>query len=576
VLTSVYREKRARALLAAGALRARELAREWLRGKPLDAEGKEALRHTLAALARRGAGEDLPKLELVTVPLFGVARGPSGKAQGLPEQTTQWHASRAKGKLELFDRVEDCGNDRRVLTMVCRGCSYTPPDVIPIGCSSQYFCPNCQARIAKRFQKDFMPKRVGLRSWVERAGLCERRNRKRIKGGRFGERLITFTLPHWGGVLERIETLRETWPVFKRSFDETVGPRLSQIKSGIFTVDDARFDRKTGELQVFRKKGEKKADEGKRKELTYWDLVQHFRVFEWTIGGDELGNPHFHWWVFSQYLDQLELQKLWTLAFCKVTGHRFIEGDPNAADLGERYATVARLRDDGTHADPTPGPSVDVRTAEQVERDGTTIEKELIKYLTKTWEVGDAGDVSRVSPEVFAKVYEALDGTRRRQSSAGFSRWALAKFDVCPKCGHDSERGHWAHIAIELNRKERERWALHSPEHGEPPRPVAIGPPRSIADREAQHWAAYELARTQGWPEAQVWFVELLGAELRAAREGLEEAAREAQREQDWLNSTELRLVQARWNNGAPLELGEQEGDELARRWRRWRSRRGQ
>jgi hypothetical protein len=75
------------------------------------------------------------------------------------------------------------------------------------------------------------------------------------------------------------------------------------------------------------------------------------------------------------------------------------------------------------------------------------IANELVKYLTKDWQVSSDG-VKRVSPEVFAEVYAKLDGSRLRQSSQGLAHWAVPKDKSCPCCAFHSEREHWARVFI--------------------------------------------------------------------------------------------------------------------------------
>ncbi|HEY2404620.1 MAG TPA: hypothetical protein VGI10_01385, partial [Polyangiaceae bacterium] len=113
---------------------------------------------------------------------------------GAPELGSRWHLSRAEGRRELFERVDRCGTDGgHQITLVCKGCK-TPID-IEVGCNSHWFCPSCRARTADKFRADFERKRLGLVTAATRAGLTRRRQKK---SERWGERLLTVTLPHDG------------------------------------------------------------------------------------------------------------------------------------------------------------------------------------------------------------------------------------------------------------------------------------------------------------------------------------------------------------------------------------------
>lgn len=317
-------------------------------------------------------------------------------------RSTQWHASRAKNKRELFQRVAKCGTDEGTkVTIVCRDCKTKTE--IDVGCGSRWFCPKCRVETVKKFRGDFERKRLGLLTTATRAGLTRRRQER---SKRWGERMLTLTLPHVGNAAERIDTLCDTWNRFFRLLRDRLRPHL-QDPSGI-TVDELpRASSPNGVRQR------------EELELSLWDLFTYLRVLEWTPGADGDGHPHFHVWMFSRYIDRHLVLGLWQRAYYEVRRARLAIGPI------QEVALVVDIR----KADNDPG-------------------RELIKYLTKDWEISDRG-ARRASPAVFSSVYARLDGKRMRQSSARFADWAVNKFNACPCCWFERANGDsWARIDI--------------------------------------------------------------------------------------------------------------------------------
>lgn len=322
----------------------------------------------------------------------------TGRSAAGPVKMVHWHASRATGRRELFDRVDRCGTDDAArIKLVCRGCA--DPTTIEVGCASHWFCPSCRARTAQRFRTEFENKRLGLVTAAARAGLTRRRQRR---GMRWGGRLLTLTLPHEGQPRERIQVLCATWARFWRTLREALVPELRGL-CGI-TLDDLPQGVPERRIEL----RPEIAEEG----LQFADLLSYVRVLEWTPGDDQLGHPHLHVWLFSRRLDRDWLQELWECAYAHVTG--------------TPRRTLALVH---------------------IEAAGDDVAHELVKYLTKDWEVSADG-AKRASPAVFAQVYAELADKRLRQTSAGFALWGVEKFKACPCCGFERERGHWARVDI--------------------------------------------------------------------------------------------------------------------------------
>jgi hypothetical protein len=114
-------------------------------------------------------------------------------------------------------------------------------------------------------------------------------------------------------------------------------------------------------------------------------FIAWLRNFEWTPGrSDRLGHPHFHIWLLCPYIEERKIRHFWRSA----------------------------LRTVGYSAASTEWCILKIKKVWTL--DGAA--RELIKYMTKDI----LPDRTHVAPEVFARVYETLDGRRLMQSSAGF------------------------------------------------------------------------------------------------------------------------------------------------------------
>ncbi len=535
--TALVREQKARELEARSRAVGLERRREWREernvwrdrrtGRTSD-NGNRASRPELVATDRARIFND-PRARAGSENASYVARAwdpelaeTDERIGGAPPLESRWHTSRAEGKRELFDRVSRCGSgDGHRITLVCRGCKASMP--IEVGCNSHWFCAACRARTANKFRADFETKRLGLVSAATRAGLTRRRQPKE---NRWGERLLTVTLPHVGTAAERVRVLKATWTRFWRTLRDAERPTL-QSRSGITIADiprgmseraiqqreaqaQDRFDnynklrrtsRKIGPLQWKKQIEFFPADSGLgwqslNVELSLWDMFSYLHVFEWTPGDDGQGHPHMHVWIFSRYLDRDKLQDLWERAYAHVTGEPV-----------RRLALV------------------------HIEKAGDDVAHELVKYLTKDWEISSSG-AKRAAPEVFASIYAELDGKRLRQSSSGLSMWAVAKVVACPCCGFERERGHWARVDID-----------HKLEHHKDPlgHEARIGwywGPEITIPLLPAHWPTL-------WQP-----MPLAGAGGHALQ-----AAHDAQKDVSWAASTALRVLREKLRHHADLSI---------------------
>lgn len=476
--TQVVREQSARKLDARGQALARDrvlfgggVEREDGTGRPVDGP-HDSPDHEVRARRWSQVAELHPPLEGEGVEWSVLSKKPERvRPLKILRRSVKWHASRAANKRALFQRVADCGKvDATRITLVCRGCKDKVS--IEVGCGSSWFCADCRRRAVMKFRKGFERSRLGLVTIASRAGLM-RRNQK--KGERWGEKLLTVTLPHRGDARERIEVLQATWGRFWRTLRDRLRWKL-QGASGITIGDVPRG---------FPKNFEKRADPNALKLL---DVLSYLHVFEWTPGDDGQGHPHMHVWLFCQYLDKRWLKALWKAA----------------------HVHVLRAR---REAAGWSGPIQEVELIVDIKEAKPDVAHELIKYLTKDWEISETG-ARRAAPEVFAQVYAALDGKRRRQSSAGFSMWGVEQFKACPCCGYERERGHWARVDIE-----------HALEESKVTQKLGMEPPIGF------NWDP-ELGRYTMAP-------------LNAAADYELRAQYDAQRDSEWLESFERRIVAA-------------------------------
>lgn len=464
-LTSVVREQRARKLRERGRALALDRRRLWREsglaerqernGRPIaDTEGGDETwelgqSKTLVAVEARAQARARGEL----------AAGPSVERD---PPSTQWHESRARNKINLFDRVASCGSEESTqITLVCGGCGEKTP--IDVGCDARWFCARCRPRPVKKVQGDFRPKRTGLLTVAARVGLTRRRQRK---GERWGERLLTLTLPHRGTPVERIRRLRKTRHRFFRLLRDELRAELERIPSGVF-VDDlpaASTPRGVSQSRV----------ERTGRELSLWEFFTYYSVLEWTPGEDGLGHPHFHVWMFSRFIAHDRLRELWQRAYFSV-----LRAECPIGPI-EEVTLVIDVR--AVHGDPS---------------------HELIKYLTKDWEVTPDG-AHRALPEVYAQVYAECDGTRLRQSSAGFADWGVGKHRACPCCWHEGANG-WARIEIS-----------HALEHHKDP--IGVKPPDPSRDTRAPLAAASRATELRNEWEKQRDAEWAAGAALRVLR----------------------------------------------------------
>jgi hypothetical protein len=188
--------------------------------------------------------------------------------ESLVDRAGSWHESRARGQRERIERVEQCSTE--ILVITCQACGREHER--PSRCGCRLLCIRCRGAKARELRTRFLCARDSLIQDAASRGLL-RPNRR---GGRWGERLLTVTAPHFAtDTLEhRIKRMFDAWRVYLRAFNQWL--RARNLRS-----------------------------------------VEWLRVFEWTPGDDGLGHPHFHIWIFSPYIDRDLLVDWWAIALAK-------------------------------------------------------------------------------------------------------------------------------------------------------------------------------------------------------------------------------------------------------------------
>jgi hypothetical protein len=269
----------------------------------------------------------------------------AGRSEVTIAAKAKWYDDRARGHYERIERVEVCGSE--LVSVSCQACGVCRERTV--GCRAWMLCVRCRGATAAELRGRFLAARVEVLRRAQERGLFWRLRR----GGAWGERFITLTVPHGATTVRgRIELAFAAWTPFLKLLNAHF--RSIGVKS-----------------------------------------VEWLRVFEWTPGTDGLGHPHFHLWMFSQYIDHALLRDLWRKA------------------LGSAGCVI-------------PEPIVHIEGV----RDPSAAARELIKYMLK--DISASGE--KIPPDVFALVFAALAQRRIRQASKGFMSLAKCVAPCC-ECG---------------------------------------------------------------------------------------------------------------------------------------------
>lgn len=345
--------------------------------------------------------------------------------------TQKWHDERARGQRFRFKNLASCG--ARVRTVQCGVCGdATRKDAVPEGCGVARLCPRCALFTAKKRRARFARARVRCISEAPKHLF-----RKKREGGRYDERMLTVTLPHFTRdelasyieVLDkRIEAADDPHPRDLHRRDAAAA-LLAECKDTVIARVAAlwkAWPRFTRSLVRHWKLNRETIDGSARGPVR----PKLHRAAEWTLGHDGLGHPHFHVWCFSPWIDVNLLRAWWTDALLDIG-----VPPPKTRD-GLAVLHMKRIYKFDTRmaAELMKGANdraaLELSRVHYIERDAGGV---IFKYADG-WTIHEVIDVAR--PEVIASLYEALEGKRLTQASKGFFGE-----DAPPTCPHCLARG---------------------------------------------------------------------------------------------------------------------------------------
>lgn len=201
------------------------------------------------------------------------------------ERAVRWHQGRETGSRERFARVIDCGQQR--VSIACSSCGVCHE--VPASCACQRLCIGCRdANRKERLARVAVAQTRVVKNAVRRGLL--RRGRAGL--GAWGQRMITLTVPR--------EILSERWEL-----ESIASPAPVTLRIRALFEAWTEFNKR---LRKWCRRVEKR-DPGR---------VEWYRGFEWTLGDDGNGHPHFHVWIFSPLIPQTDVELWWRAALEKV------------------------------------------------------------------------------------------------------------------------------------------------------------------------------------------------------------------------------------------------------------------
>lgn len=389
----------------------------------------------------------------------------------------RWHEGRAKGQRERFVRVRTCGE--RVIVASCKACGEDQWPV-PEGCGVRRVCDRCDVEHAIERRARFGRARGHLMIDAHRYGLT----RSSFPGGRYSEKMLTLTVPH--GTLATSDGLvRHGLPEKQRAAKERRVGQAGVHDGPSWTDVDARIRAAFLAWPLFlRSLNEFLSD-------TAQEHAAYHRAFEWTPAVDGIGHPHFHVYIWSQFIPIALVREWWADALrsvgwrvervelrcvstwkaygwhampCASTPKRAAvcttSDEIGGARLRRSDARTTRRRRCETAPEGEGGRSkvvVDLRELRSFDRNAAS---ELMKgghrsaltlsqvrfagdgpggdafAYAEGWTIGDVIDFC--APKVVADLYCALEGRRLSQASQGFFEDDEPPMCLC--CGADSFR----------------------------------------------------------------------------------------------------------------------------------------
>lgn len=426
-----------------------------------------------------------------------------------------WYENRARGQAERFAKTVTCGDDEISYACPERGCSCA--GVSTVGCSVGRVCVACRAKQARRRQARFGEARISVLDELEEQWpvLMNPRNRNR-----YSEKFTTLATPNCPidpvqrfstSTIQRVAKGLNVAPSaldlrLKQFYGEEfriVALRIDVIFRAwrFFTVELYRFlERSRADLIGLTPTGYRKARKARReweaeleaeraavewripmaplpREQAVEEAARAWRVplvrpclydvelppfhlhrsFEWTVGNNGIGHPHFHVWMLGPKLPgrvepetqeaYAEALRAWSDADPETRGAMPSPPKIQMLEWWRRALKKAgmQVKDDDDlvfnlkELKPRRGSQLrkecrenDIR-AELIKNDGKNLKYEraarlvvhgsagedAIRYADG-WCVVDRDQTGYAPAAMIARVYEALDGRRLTQASRGF------------------------------------------------------------------------------------------------------------------------------------------------------------
>jgi hypothetical protein len=302
--------------------------------------------------------------------------------------TERWHTCRAQGQLYRFERVRTCG--MRTLVATCKTCG---EDRRPVRetCDIRRVCESCDVDNAKTRRARFGRAR-GL-ALLE--GLRYNLFRPNRAGGRFGEKMLTLTVPHLA--------LEDATGELRRKATCTLDARIRALFGAW-----PRFVRKMNR---------------------WWKAhhqtgVRYHRAFEWTLANDGKGHPHFHVYLLSPFVDVALVREWWAEALraigCPVARGEYSLRSEVMVDLRvlrvPSAATVRELLKGGKRSAIELSRIVDDQGRPLTHLPGMFAGGRDAFEYADGWTLGEV----EAPDDVRAQLYCSLEGRRLTQASRGF------------------------------------------------------------------------------------------------------------------------------------------------------------
>jgi hypothetical protein len=213
------------------------------------------------------------------------------------EGSAKWHRGRADGLRARAAHVAACGVGH--VEVSCGACGEVHD--APTYCGLVAWCPGCNERRSMRARQRFAKSFEAVQEHAELAGSF----RKQQKGGGLRQKMLTLTVPH-------VDNAEASRPIFET---HAAAPMpLETIAMWRETARGKVAERRVQVLyeaaRVFTKRLQKHLRSPWRGETREIVGACWSRAFEWTLGADTMGHPHFHIWALEPWIPMVDEHRI--------------------------------------------------------------------------------------------------------------------------------------------------------------------------------------------------------------------------------------------------------------------------